>query len=129
MNDGDYMFFRNSLLTSLLLVTFSGSALAQASKDSRYAFCSTSFGDSMDRKWVVSSVFKVDSTIYMVGVQNSFRSYVDAEFGTRSASPVCTRYLSSDSYQTVQDARNDDIFDLKNRDWPVHTVHWSYHGD
>lgn len=116
--------------TKLLGVVLFGTTLlsgtVQADDQLSYAYCSTSFGESTNLKWVVSSVFRVKAGTYHVGVRNSFSSYIKAEFGEPN-SPICS--VTFDSYQEAQDSRNDQIGDLRRRDWTVYTVHWAYRGD
>ncbi|AXY57937.1 hypothetical protein CDG60_16035 [Acinetobacter chinensis] len=113
---------------TVLLMGLLGSGVVQANDDVRYGYCSTSYGESTNPHYVVSSVFRIKNGIYHVGVQNSFRSYVNAEFGTLSDSPNCSILYAS--YQEAADKRNDEISQIRNRfEFPVHTVHWSYYGD
>lgn len=114
-----------------LTIVLLGFSVVQAGQSQySYGYCSTSYGESTDLKYVVSSVFKIrkDVYVYHVGVENSFRSYVDAEFGNLTDSPNCS--IRYDSYQEAADKRNDEISTLRNKyGWPVYTIHWAYFGD
>ena len=109
-----------------LLSTILGSGTVQAGQQ-QYGYCSTSYGESTNLKYVVSSVFKIRNDVYHVGVENSFRSYVNAEFGALSDSPNCS--IRYDSYQDAADERNDLISEYRNEGKDFRTVHWSYRGD
>lgn len=115
----------------VLLITTFGSNTVQANESNySYGYCSTSYGESTDPKYTVSSVFKVrkDIYVYHISVENGFRSYVDAEFGVLSNSPNCS--IRYDSYQEAADKRNDEISSLRNKyGSTVHTIRWAYHGD
>lgn len=116
------------IASTVLLMGLLGSGVVQANNDVRYGYCSTRYGESTDPQYVVSSVFRIKNGIYHVGVENSFRSYVNAEFGTLSDSPNCSILYAS--YQEAADKRNDEISQIRNRfNWKAHTVRWSYHGD
>lgn len=112
----------------IILLSFS---VAQAEQPQySYGYCSTNYGESTDLKYVVSSVFKIrkDVYVYHISVENSFRSYIDAEFGTLSDSPNCS--IRYDSYQEAADKRNDEISNLRSHyGWPVHIIRWAYFGD
>lgn len=117
-------------IASLTIVLLGFSVVQAKEPQYSYGYCSTSYGESTDLKYVVSSVFKIrkDVYVYHVGVENSFRSYVDAEFGTLSDSPNCS--IRYDSYQEAADKRNDEISSLRNKyGWTVHTIRWAYLGD
>ena len=125
---GRDMKIRQTIVGAAFLAAMLGSSVVQANDDIHYGYCSTSYGESTNPQYVVSSVFRIKNGIYHVGVQNSFRSYVNAEFETLSDSPNCTIVYSS--YQEAADKRNDEISQIRNRfEFPVHTVHWSYYGD
>ena len=114
-----------------LIIILLGFSVAQADQPQySYGYCSISYGESTDLKYVVSSVFKIkkDVYVYHASVENSFRSYVDAEFGSLSDSPNCS--IRYDSYQETADKRNDEINNLRNKyGWAVYTIRWEYHGD
>lgn len=114
-----------------LIIILLGFSVAQADQPQySYGYCSTSYGESTDPKYTVSSVFKVrkDIYVYHISVENGFRSYVDAEFGVLSNSPNCS--IRYDSYQEAADKRNDEISSLRNKyGSTVHTIRWAYHGD
>jgi len=114
-----------------LIIILLGFSVAQADQPQySYGYYSTSYGESTDPKYTVSSVFKVrkDIYVYHISVENGFRSYVDAEFGVLSNSPNCS--IRYDSYQEAADKRNDEISSLRNKyGSTVHTIRWAYHGD
>ena len=113
-----------------LTIVLLGFSVVQAGQSQySYGYCSTSYGESTDLKYVVSSVFKIrkDVYVYHVGVENSFRSYVDAEFGNLTDYPNCS--IRYDSYQEAADERNDLISEYRNEGKDFRTVHWSYRGD
>lgn len=114
----------------LLTIMQLGLSVVQAGQKYSYGYCSTSYGESTNLKYVVSSVFKISKDIYVynISVENSFRSYVDAEFSTLSDSPNCS--IRYDSYQEAADKRNDEISNLRNKyNWTTYTVRWAYYGD
>lgn len=118
------------IIGMILLTTMFGSNTVQANESNySYGYCSTSYGESTDLKYVVSSVFKIrkDVYVYHISVENSFRSYIDAEFGALSDSPNCS--IRYDSYQDAADERNDLISEYRNEGKDFRTVHWSYRGD
>lgn len=93
-----------------------------------YGYCSVTIGRSGQTKYVVSSVYRLQAGTYSVGVQNSFRDYVDGNFEERASStPTC--YTTIDTYQEAADSRNDWIGRLRQNKWTVYTVNWSYRGD
>ena len=81
-----------------------------------YGFCSTSYGDAADLKHIVSSVFTIQTDVYIyhVEVERYFQDYVDTEFGVLSEYPNCL--LCQDTYQEAADKRQNEINVLKNKD-------------
>jgi hypothetical protein len=113
----------------VLFIRPSSAVSAAPINEDGYGYCTVIIGTSTERKQVVSSVlsvFRVKSGTYHVGVQNSFRDFVSANFDNVS-SPTC--YTTIESYQEAADDRNSWIGRLRQDRWTVFTVNWSYRGD
>ena len=94
----------------------------------RYAFCSIGLGSSTELKEVYSSVFRLKAGINPTGVQNSFHSYVSANFNEQiKGSALC--FTTIDNYQEAENMRNDYIGRKRRNGWTVYTVNWAYRGD
>lgn len=95
-------------------------------KEDGFGYCTVKIGSSTELKEVVSSVFRVKAGTYHIGVQNSFRDYVSANYDDVS-SPTC--HTTIETYQEAADDRSNWIAKLRRDRWTVFTVNWSYRGD
>ena len=98
-----------------------------AANDPAYGYCVARLGEAGSLEVVVSTTYRINGDVYSVGVQNSFRSYVDANFSLRSDMPICQTTIRS--WQEAEDDRNDAIADYRRDGWSVQVVRWAYHGD
>lgn len=114
-----------ALASIVLAAVFAAPAQAD---DYDYRYCSASLrSDSGGMTYVYSTVFRVESGTYHVGIQNSFTSRIQAEYtgwdGTICMGPY-------DSWQEAEDSRNDDMASSRDRfGFAVHSVQWAYRGD
>jgi hypothetical protein len=104
-----------------------GTPMDAVADDASYGYCVARLGQAGNLEVVVSTTYRINGNVYSVGVQNSFRSYVDANFSRRSDTPICQTTIGS--WQEAEDDRNDAIADYRRDGWSVHTVRWAYHGD
>lgn len=115
------------LMLAALGAMQSGMTAPAVAEDRSYGYCVAKLGLSGPLEIVVSTSFRVDGNVYSVGVQNSFRSYVDANFSRRSDTPICLTTIQD--WQEAEDDRNDAIADYRRNGWTVHLVRWEYRGD
>lgn len=75
-----------------------------------------------------SRVFPSDTSIYVVGVQNSFNSYVSGRHDSKAISGALCMGLY-DTAQEAQDELNDDAAKTRRDGLSAVFTLWSYHGD
>ena len=103
------------------------SLIKAEANDMAYGYCMVNVGSRGDKVKVVSTVYRVRRNTYHVGIQNSFRDYVDANFAAGADStPSCG--ASTETWQEAEDERNRSVGRLRGDGWTVHAVNWAYHG-
>ena len=95
-------------------------------QDVSYGYCKASEPD-YGRYHVFSTVFEVPTGTYHVGVQNSFRSFVEAYDGRSYGSAMCS--VSFDSWQDAEDDKNEWMGRHRRDGHDVRWARWSYRGD
>lgn len=109
-------------LVVLALVLGTPIAWAQSS----YAWCGAGERD-YGRKHFVSSVFRVKTGVYHVGMQNAYNQFLRDGTGTPLAGSICS--VSFQSFQEAEAARNDWVARLRRDNVHVQLVDWAYRGD
>lgn len=96
--------------------------------DFDYRYCSASLrSDNGSMTYVYSTVFRVESGTYHVGIQNSYTSRIQAEYSGWDGTICMGPY---DSWQEAEDSRNDDMASSRDRlGFAVHSLQWAYYGD